>query len=211
MLLTWLLVRGMKESAKNQQLMLLTQIAAILLFVVGAAAPFNSPTGIRFPQRISGVLTGGAIVFFSLYTSDSIPFRPRRRSATVLSATCPPASCLPAPARFSYSAVAGVTGIARWDTLNNDASVANALKRAIGFNRLSVLQLPWAPPRHDLPLLVSQYGQARIWFPCRATGCSLRRFRASIPTTGRRMSDLDRRGRGRDPRRDLGTSALGDL
>jgi APA family basic amino acid/polyamine antiporter len=63
-----------------------------------------------------------------------------------------------------YAAVALVlTGIAHWDTLNNDAPVANALK-ALGFNRLRLVVTIGALLGMISSLLVFQYGQARIWF-----------------------------------------------
>jgi basic amino acid/polyamine antiporter, APA family len=63
-----------------------------------------------------------------------------------------------------YSAVALVlTGIAHWDTLNNDAPVANALK-ALGYNRWRLVVTVGALLGMISSLLVFQYGQARIWF-----------------------------------------------
>jgi hypothetical protein len=63
-----------------------------------------------------------------------------------------------------YAAVALVlTGIAHWDTLNNDAPVANALK-ALGYNRLRLVVTIGALLGMISSLLVFQYGQARIWF-----------------------------------------------
>ncbi len=63
-----------------------------------------------------------------------------------------------------YGSVALVlTGIAHWDTLDNDAPVANALKM-IGMNRLRVIVTAGALLGMLSSLLVFQYGQARIWF-----------------------------------------------
>jgi APA family basic amino acid/polyamine antiporter len=63
-----------------------------------------------------------------------------------------------------YGSVALVlTGIAHWDTLNNDAPVANALK-AIGMNRLRLIVTAGALVGMVSSLLVFQYGQARVWF-----------------------------------------------
>ncbi len=50
-----------------------------------------------------------------------------------------------------------------WNTLNNDAPVANALK-AIGMNRLRLIVTAGALLGMMSSLLVFQYGQARIWF-----------------------------------------------
>ena len=67
-------------------------------------------------------------------------------------------------ARMLYGSVALVlTGIANWNTLNNDAPVANALKM-LGMNRLRLMVTAGALLGMISSLLVFQYGQARIWF-----------------------------------------------
>ena len=56
-----------------------------------------------------------------------------------------------------------LTGIARYETLNTDSPVADAL-RALGYNRLRVVVTFGALIGMISSLLVYQYGQARIWF-----------------------------------------------
>ena len=63
-----------------------------------------------------------------------------------------------------YAAVALVlTGIVHWDTLNNNAPVANALK-AVGLNRLRFVVTVGALLGMISSILVGQYGQSRILF-----------------------------------------------
>src|SRR5262249_28956255 len=63
-----------------------------------------------------------------------------------------------------YGSVALVlTGIARFDTLNTDSPVADAL-RALGYNRLRLIVTFGALMGMISSLLVYQYGQARVWF-----------------------------------------------
>src|SRR5690349_7589016 len=65
MLLTWLLVRGVRESAQTNNWMVLIKIAAILAFVIGAARAVNTANWHPFlPNGFPGVLSGGAIVVF---------------------------------------------------------------------------------------------------------------------------------------------------
>ena len=53
--------------------MVLIKIAAILLFVFGAARAVNTANWHPFmPNGFSGVLTGGAIVFFTYIGFDSV-------------------------------------------------------------------------------------------------------------------------------------------
>jgi APA family basic amino acid/polyamine antiporter len=164
MALTWLLVRGVKESAKANNTMVLIKVTAILVFIFGAARAVNTANWHPFmPNGFSGVLTGGAIVFFTYIGFDAVStaaeecHRPSRDLPLGILVTL--AACA-----ILYSGVALVlTGIAHWDTLNNDAPVANALK-ALGFSRLRFIVTVGALLGMISSLLVSQYGQARIWF-----------------------------------------------
>src|SRR4029079_3070011 len=73
MLLTWVLVRGVRESTRANNWMVLIKIAAILLFVFGAARAINTANWHPFlPNGFSGVLTGGAIVFFTYIGFDAV-------------------------------------------------------------------------------------------------------------------------------------------
>ena len=110
-----------------------------------------------------------------------------------------------------YAAVALVlTGIAHWDTLNNAAPVANALK-ALGYNRLRLMVTVGALLGMISSLLVFQYGQARIWFAMsrdRLLPGLFSRVHPQVRDAARQH--LDRRIRGRDSRRafwDIGTLA----
>ena len=164
MVLTYVLVRGVRESAETNNVMVLVKLVAILFFVFGAAKAVNTGNWHPFmPNGYSGVLTGGAIVFFTYIGFDSVStaaeecHRPQRDMPIAIFATLAICAVL-------YGSVALVlTGIAHWDTLNNDAPVANALK-AIGMNRLRLIVTAGALVGMLSSLLVFQYGQARVWF-----------------------------------------------
>jgi APA family basic amino acid/polyamine antiporter len=164
MAISWVLVRGVRESTNANNTMVVIKVAAILVFVVGAGRAVNTANWHPFmPNGFSGVLTGGAIVFFTYIGFDSVSTaaeecgRPQRDMPLGILITLGACAVL-------YAAVALVlTGIAHWDTLNNDAPVANALK-ALGFNRLRLIVSVGALLGMTSSLLVSQYGQARIWF-----------------------------------------------
>src|SRR6202012_2160862 len=66
MLLTVILVRGIRESAETNNIMVLVKIIAILVFI-GFAARFIHPANWHpfAPNGWSGILTGGSIVFFT--------------------------------------------------------------------------------------------------------------------------------------------------
>ena len=162
--LSYILVRGVRESAETNNVMVVIKIAAILLFVFGAASAVTTANWHPFmPNGYSGVLTGGAIVFFTYIGFDSVSTaaeecrRPQRDMPRGIFGTLVICALL-------YASVALVlTGIADWKSLNNDAPVANALK-AIGMNRLRLVVTAGALMGMLSSLLVFQYGQARVWF-----------------------------------------------
>ena len=164
LLLTWLLVRGVKESAGTNNVMVIVKIAAILIFVIGAGNAVKISNWHPFlPNGFSGMLTGAAIVFFTYIGFDSVSTaaeeckNPQKDLPRGIIATLIICAGL-------YIAVAMVlTGIANWKTLNSAAPVADALK-ALGMNKIRGWVNVGALVGMISSLLVFQYGQARVWF-----------------------------------------------
>jgi APA family basic amino acid/polyamine antiporter len=164
MILSYVLVRGVRESAETNNAMVLIKIVAILVFVFGAARAVNTSNWHPFmPNGYSGVMTGAAIIFFTYIGFDSVStaaeecHRPQRDMPIGILATLVICAVL-------YGSVALVlTGIANWRTLDNAAPVANALK-ALGMNRVRLMVTAGALLGMLSSLLVFQYGQARVWF-----------------------------------------------
>jgi APA family basic amino acid/polyamine antiporter len=164
MAVTWLLVRGVKESAGANAGMVAIKITAIVIFCLGAARAINTANWHPFaPHGFPGILTGASIVFFTYIGFDSVSTaaeeckRPQRDLPVGILATLVICTVL-------YASVSLVlTGIANWRTLGNDAPVAAALK-ALGFNNLRLWVTAGALMGMLSSLLVYQYGQARIWF-----------------------------------------------
>jgi APA family basic amino acid/polyamine antiporter len=164
MLVTWVLVRGVKEGAQTNTIMVGIKILAILIFCFGAAKAIHVENWKPFaPNGFSGVLTGASIVFFTYIGFDSVSTaaeeckRPQRDLPIGIIATLIVCAIL-------YASVALVlTGIAKYQTLNTDSPVADALK-ALGYNRLRVVVTFGALIGMISSLLVYQYGQARVWF-----------------------------------------------
>jgi APA family basic amino acid/polyamine antiporter len=162
--LTWLLVFGIKQSARTNNLMVVVKIVAILIFVVGAGKAIDSAHWHPFlPNGYSGVLTGAAIVFFTYIGFDSVSTaaeecrHPQRDLPIGIIGTLIVCSLL-------YISVALVlTGIADYRTLANAAPVATALK-ALGYTAILRWVSIGAVVGMLSSLLVFQYGQARVWF-----------------------------------------------
>ncbi len=164
MLVTVVLIRGVKESANANTIMVLIKIGAILLFCFGSARAINSANWHPFaPHGFPGILTGASIVFFTYIGFDSVSTaaeecrNPQKDLPFGIIATLIVCTIL-------YGSVSLVlTGIAKYSTLTSASPVADALK-ALGFNRLRVVVTAGALAGMISSLLVYQYGQARIWF-----------------------------------------------
>ncbi|HVT93480.1 MAG TPA: amino acid permease [Bryobacteraceae bacterium] len=164
MLVTWVLVRGVRESAGTNTTMVIVKLSAILIFCLGAARAIHPENWHPFaPNGFSGVLTGASIVFFTYIGFDSVSTaaeecrKPQRDLPFGIIATLIICTIL-------YGSVSLVlTGIVRFETLNTNSPVADALK-ALGYNRLRLIVTFGALTGMVSSLLVYQYGQARVWF-----------------------------------------------
>ena len=164
LLLTVLLVAGIRESARANSLMVIIKIMAILIFIF-AAMPHVETQNWKpfFPNGWNGVLTGGSIIFFTYIGFDSV--------ATAAEESRNPQRDVPFGILVSlvacavlYVAVALVlTGIQPWETLRNAAPVARALD-AIGLENIQRWVTVGALTGMVSSLLVFQLGQTRIWF-----------------------------------------------
>jgi APA family basic amino acid/polyamine antiporter len=172
MLLTVLLVRGIRESARANNVMVLVKMAAILVFVF-AGASFIKPHYWHpfMPNGWTGVLTGGSIIFFTYIGFDSVSTaaeeckNPQRDLPIGILATLVACTVL-------YGAVAIVlSGIVPWQSvMGNAAPVVNAIKKLSLLPGAGYLQwvrlfvLIGAMLGMVSSILVFQLGQARVWF-----------------------------------------------
>ena len=172
MILTVILVRGIRESARTNNIMVLIKMAAIIVFVL-AASSFVKPHYWHpfMPNGWTGVLTGGSIIFFTYIGFDSV--------STAAEECKNPQHDVPfgilmtlVACTVLYGAVAIVlSGIVPWQSVMGDAApVVNALKRlslqpgGAGLYWIRLFVLLGALVGMVSSILVFQLGQARIWF-----------------------------------------------
>jgi APA family basic amino acid/polyamine antiporter len=172
LLLTVVLVRGIRESASTNNIMVLLKLAAILLFIVAGAHFVHPALWHPFaPNGWSGILTGGSIIFFTYIGFDSVSTAseecrdPQRDVPIGIIATLVVCTVL-------YIGVAGIlTGLVPWQSMVDDAApVVNALKKLsaqpgghpLHWVRLAVLC--GALLGMISSILVFQLGQSRVWF-----------------------------------------------
>jgi basic amino acid/polyamine antiporter, APA family len=185
-ILTVLLVRGVRESAEANNVMVLVKILAIVTFMVVGGMLVHPANWHPFaPSGFSGVVTGGAIIFFTYIGFDSV--------STASEESRNPQKDIPfgiivslAVCAVLYVGVAIVLlGMMKYTTFATgeaaDAPVAYALK-ALGARPVyqSVIIIG-ALTGMLSSLLVFQYGQARIWFAMSRDGLLPKLFSAVHP------------------------------
>ena len=172
-LLTWLLVIGVKESARFNFWMVATKLTVLGFFIaVGVRFfdlanwfPPDAPTAWQgfAPNGWHGIATGAAIVFFAYIGFDAV--------STVAEETRNPARDLPigilgslAISTLVYIAVAAVlTGMTPWRELGTAEPLATALSGK-GLAWASTFVAFGSVVAHTAVLLVFQLGQPRIFF-----------------------------------------------
>jgi basic amino acid/polyamine antiporter, APA family len=172
MLLTVVLVRGIRESVRTNNIMVLVKLAAILLFIFFGLSFIHPANYVPFsPNGWSGVVAGGSIIFFTYIGFDSVSTaseeckNPRRDVPIGIMSTLVVCTIL-------YIGVAMVLmGMVPWRSVAGDAApVVNALKRAEmlpgghSLHWVRLVVLVGALVGMVSSILVFQLGQARVWF-----------------------------------------------
>ncbi|HMM20165.1 MAG TPA: amino acid permease [Selenomonadales bacterium] len=164
MLITYLLVRGMKESAKANNILVYIKVAAVLLFLILASPHVSLENWTPFmPMGFSGVTAAAAIVFFAYLGFDAVSTsaeecrNPQRDLPLGLVGSLLACTLL-------YILVSGVlTGVVPYKELDNPEPVAYAL-RALGYKVGSAIVAVGAITGITSVLLTTLYGQTRIFF-----------------------------------------------
>jgi basic amino acid/polyamine antiporter, APA family len=164
MIVTWLLLRGAKESARANNIMVVIKLIALTLFIVVGATHLKPENYSPFaPNGFTGIHQGAAIVFFAYIGFDAI--------STAAEETRDPKRNLPigilgglAICTLIYVLVGFVlTGMVRYSELGVADPLAYALNAA-GFTAVGWIVALGAAVSMTAVLLVFQYGQPRIFF-----------------------------------------------
>jgi len=162
--ITWLLLRGAKESARANNIMVIIKLLALGVFIAVGVGSINGANYQPFaPNGFTGIHQGAAIVFFAYIGFDAI--------STAAEETINPQRNLPigilgglAVCTLIYVVVGAVlTGMVPYQQL----AVADPLARALeiaGFTTVGWVVALGAAVSMAAVLLVFQYGQPRIFF-----------------------------------------------
>jgi APA family basic amino acid/polyamine antiporter len=164
MLITWLLLRGARESSRANTVMVIVKLGALALFIGVGVMNVDAANYQPFaPNGFTGIHQGAAIVFFAYIGFDAI--------STAAEETKNPQRNLPigilvglAICTVIYVIVGVVlTGLVPYQQL----AVADPLARALeiaGYSRVGWVVALGAAVSMATVLLVFQYGQPRIFF-----------------------------------------------
>ena len=164
-LITWLLLRGAKESARVNNVMVIIKLIALSLFIAVGITHLNPDYYTPFaPNGFTGIHQGAAIVFFAYIGFDAI--------STAGEETRDPQRNLPigilaglAICTLIYVIVGFVlTGMVPYKSLANTADPLSYALQSAGFTRVGWIVALGAAVSMSAVLLVFQYGQPRIFF-----------------------------------------------
>jgi APA family basic amino acid/polyamine antiporter len=164
MAITWLLMRGVRESARANNIMVVIKLLVLALFVVVGAMNIDTSNYVPFaPNGWRGIHQGAAIVFFAYIGFDAI--------STAAEETKNPQRNMPigilgglAICTLIYVIVGAVaTGLVPYEQLRAADPLAKALTLA-GMETASWIVSLGAVVSLTAVLLVFQYGQPRIFF-----------------------------------------------
>jgi APA family basic amino acid/polyamine antiporter len=165
MVITWLLLRGARESSSANNVMVVIKLLALGLFIAVGITHLNFDNYHPFaPNGFQGIHQGAAIVFFAYIGFDAI--------STAAEETKNPQRNLPigilgglAICTLIYVLVGAVlTGMVPYKDLANSADPLAYALQAAGFHRAGWLVALGAAVSMSAVLLVFQYGQPRIFF-----------------------------------------------
>jgi APA family basic amino acid/polyamine antiporter len=164
MFITWLLLRGVRESARANNIMVVIKLAVLGLFVAVGATHINAANYTPFaPNGFTGIHQGAAIVFFAYIGFDAI--------STAAEETRNPQRNLPIGilggltiCTLIYVIIGAVlTGMVPYKELAVADPLARALQLA-GLTTVGWIVALGAAISMTAVLLVFQYGQPRIFF-----------------------------------------------
>ena len=168
LMITALLIRGTRESATVNTIMVIVKICVLIFFIIAAFTAFKSGRFHDFaPEGSGGVVTGAGLIFFAYIGFDAV--------STGSEESKNPAKDLPiaiigsliiSTVLYILVSIAAI-GVAPIDVLSNaesDSPLADALKTGAGLSWAAGILALGAVIAITSVLLVIMYGQTRIFF-----------------------------------------------
>ncbi|MCY1144450.1 amino acid permease [Actinoplanes sp. Pm04-4] len=164
--ITFLLIRGVTESARVNLVMVVIKLAVLLFFIVVAFANFGTGNFQPFaPEGVDGVTAAAAVIFFAYIGFDAVSTgseeakRPERDLPLAIIGS------LIICTIFYVATATGALGIASPQQMEgSDAPLAAALDQGAGISWAAAVLALGAVVAITSVVLVIMYGQTRIFF-----------------------------------------------
>ncbi len=182
-ILTVLLVRGVRESAETNNIMVLIKLGAIITFLVVGGMLIHPANWHPFaPSGFAGVVTGGAIIFFTYIGFDSVSTAAEEAKTPQKDIPCGIIASLIVCTVLYVGVALVLLGMMKYTTFLSgaaaEAPVAYALKTLGARPVFQAIIVIGALMGMLSSLLVFQYGQTRIWFAMSRDGLLPKLFSA---------------------------------
>ena len=162
--LSFLLVRGTKESTTLNRILVAVKLVAVFIFLFLAGPKVDPANWTPFmPFGISGVVTGAATIFLAYIGFDIVSTAAEECKNPNRDLPIGIIGSLIVCAILYVSVAAVLTGVVPYTELNTGEPVAFAL-RSIGYNMGSALVGTGAIAGITTVLLVVMYGQTRVFY-----------------------------------------------
>jgi APA family basic amino acid/polyamine antiporter len=189
MAITFLLIRGTRESARANMIMVGLKIVILLFFIVAAATSFDADNFKNFaPNGFAGITSAAGLIFFAYIGFDAVatgseesnnPGRDLPRAVVGSLAISTLLYILVAIAAVGVAPISVMT-----ESENSDAPLSAALESGTGLNWASALLSFGALIAITSVVLVILYGQTRIFFAMCRDGLLPRSFAVVHPRYG---------------------------
>jgi basic amino acid/polyamine antiporter, APA family len=183
---TWLLMRGVRETAKTNTAMVFVKIAVLTFFIVAALTAFNSDNFTPFaPNGFGGIEAAASIIFFAYIGFDAVSTgseeakRPSRDLPLAIIG-----SLLVATVFYMAVSVTAIGLLPASELGASEAPLAEGLETGAGISWASSIVAFGALVSITSVMLAVFYGQTRIMFAMCRDGLVAERFAKVDPRTG---------------------------
>ncbi|MCO8271418.1 amino acid permease [Actinoplanes sp. TRM 88003] len=164
--ITFLLIRGVTESARVNLVMVVIKLVVLLFFIVVAFANFGTGNFQSFaPEGVDGVTAAAAVIFFAYIGFDAVSTGSEEARNPAKDLPLAIIGSLVICTLFYVATATGAIGIASPEQLEgSDAPLAAALDQGAGISWAAAVLALGAVVAITSVVLVIMYGQTRIFF-----------------------------------------------
>jgi basic amino acid/polyamine antiporter, APA family len=163
---TALLMKGARETARTNTIMVVVKLAVLVLFIVVAATVFDSGNLRPFaPNGLDGIVTAASVIFFAFIGFDAVSTgseEAKKPSRDLPIAIC--GSLLIATVVYVLVSVTAVGVLPASELQESEAPLAHALEAGAGISWAASVTAFGALVAITSVMLTTLYGQTRIMF-----------------------------------------------